>query len=68
MKNLTFTEFLNDLYININKSIIISKYYKDINDISIIRLFVDVLTFREIKYWYDVIVKDNGISTYIFVS
>lgn len=68
MKNLTFTEFLNDLYNNINKSIIISKYYKGINDISIIRLFIDVLTFREIKYWYDVIVEDNGISTYIFVS
>ena len=67
MKNLTFTQFLNDLYNNIGKSIIISKYYKGVEDLSIIRLFIDVLTFQEIKYWYDVITNNNGISTYIFI-
>ena len=67
MKNLTFTQFLNDLYNNIGKSIIISKYYKGVEDLSIIRLFIDVLTFQEIKYWFDVI-TNNGISTYIFID
>ena len=65
MKNLTFTEFLNDLYNNIDKKIVYSISYEilgvDINVAS-----VKYLSFSYIKTIYETL--NEFKSNYIFID
>ena len=65
MKSLTFTQFLNDLYNNIDKKIVYSISYEilgvDINVAS-----VKYLSFSYIKYIYETLKEYK--SNYIFID
>ena len=64
MKNLTFTQFINDLYNNIDKRIVISISYETLG-VEINVSLVKYMSFSYIKTVYNTLVEFK--SNYIFI-
>ena len=65
MKNLTFTQFINDLYNNIDRKIVYSISYETLGvDINVAN--VKYLSFSYIKYIYETLKEFK--SNYIFID
>lgn len=61
MKKLNYEDFVKELLENVNGILIISKYYETTKKVATYPLYIRVLTFNDVKKYYDIITNSEYV-------